>query len=103
MKRRREVYHWDDIKAAVNYGDTLTDVLRDHLHFWLGAVPALERRRSRWVMNSDWLMECRRLDGAGHGLWTHLGQNWTEPETLLGIPIEIRDDGGVPHLEPVAP
>ena len=83
--------------------DTLSAELMEHLHFWLGAVPAPERRRSRWVMSAEWLMECRRIPAPGGIYWTHLGRDWAEPETLLGLPVEVRDDGGVPHLELLAP
>jgi len=77
----------------------LAGELRSHIYVTHANVPAAERRRSRWVMSPEWLNEVRRLDGRA-GPWTGLGRDWAAPETILGLPIEVRDDGGVPHLEP---
>ena len=52
-----------------------------------------------WVMSLEWLSEIRRMEG-GHGHPLHeLGARVSAPEYLLGMPIEVRDDGGAPHLE----
>jgi hypothetical protein len=77
--------------------DTLTDVLRDHLHFWLAQLSPSDRHASRWVMSYEWLHECIKLD---YGRVCLSPVRRLEDLTLLGIPVEIRDDGGVPHLEP---
>ncbi len=51
--------------------------------------PAVTRRVSHWVMNTEWYDECRKLGEAG--------------SFLIGLPIEVRDDAGAPVLttEPV--
>lgn len=76
--------------------DTLGSDLYNHLFFWLNAVPALERRQSHWVMSTEWSNECRKL---AMELGSYASPAIDGPDYLLGIPIEIRDDGGVPHLE----
>jgi hypothetical protein len=58
----------------------------------LHAVPPATRARSRWVMNLEWLNECRRLS------WEASPVQLTEPETMLGLPVQVREDGGFPHL-----
>lgn len=71
--------------------------LVEHLHFCLSATEPSERRHARWVMNSEWYTECLGMrDSGGRRLWA------PEPprELLFGLPVEVRDDGGVPHLEP---
>lgn len=70
--------------------DDLTAELRDYLYRMLAGTPY--RERGRWVMSAEWLRECLRLD------------KWQPPPsatplTLLGIPIEVRDDAGAPWLE----
>lgn len=76
--------------------DSLAGDLRQHIYQAHAAGP---RRDSRWVMSAEWLNECRKLeDGSGHAVFQ---LRWTidAPQTMLGIPIEIRADGGPPHLE----
>jgi hypothetical protein len=81
----------------------LTEDVLHHVHFMHAEVPAAERARSHWVMSAEWLNEVRQADLASqHGMyWTGLGRDWAAPETLLGLPVEVREDGGVPHLEPL--
>jgi hypothetical protein len=75
----------------------LHEALRDHLYRELASTPPSERRHARWVMNAEWLEEVHLLSlamgepppGAGDG-----------EETILGKPVDVRADGGVPHLEP---
>ena len=69
--------------------------LAPHLHRALAdAQPG-----SRWVMNPEWRNECRRMDDTGTGpIWCP-ALSVTEPDFLFGLPVEVRDDGGVPHLE----
>ena len=71
--------------------------LRDYLYrTQANGVRLLEN--PRWVMNLEWLNDCRKADTAGGASWwVHVGLG--KPEYLLGIPIEVREDGGVPHLE----
>lgn len=77
--------------------DSLAGDLKQHI---LQAHADGPRRDSHWVMSGEWLTEIRRIeDGAGRPLFQ---PSWTidAPQTLLGIPVEVRDGGGVPHLEP---
>lgn len=85
---------------ATPQAELTEDVLR-HVYITNASVSPAERRHSHWVMSLEWLNEVRRADLASqHGMyWTGLGRDWVEPERLLGLPIEVRDDGGVPHLE----
>ena len=49
-------------------------------------------------MSLEWLNEVRRLDdSAGRLVWHP--RPVSAPLLLLGIPVEVREDGGVPHLE----
>jgi HK97 family phage major capsid protein len=67
----------------------------------LYAVPPEQRRLPgmRWVMNDEWWHEVRRMsDSSGRPLFEPallVGG----PDLLLGKPVEVRPDGGVPHLE----
>jgi len=79
---------------------TLGAELRDYL---IGALydKGTGRQDSRWVMNSDWFSEVRKLtDQTGAALWLP-AISVTDPDILLGLPVEIRADGGAPHLEAV--
>jgi|HubBroStandDraft_2_1064218.scaffolds.fasta_scaffold05850_8 HK97 family phage major capsid protein len=84
---------------SIATADTLGADLFEHLIFWVHEAP--KAKRLQWVMNGEWLNECRRMtDGSGHP------RNLMEPafrldgpDYLLGVPVDVRDDGGVPHLE----
>jgi HK97 family phage major capsid protein len=68
-----------------------------HLVDTLYSVPAPARRCSRWVMNAEWMGEIRKMTGAdGRPLWAPASDDL---RLLFGLPVEIRDGGGVPHLE----
>lgn len=69
--------------------------LLDELH----NAPRDLRLYGQWVMNTEWLNECRKIDDRPSRFALHLLPTGV-PETLLGLPIDIRDDGGMPHLEP---
>ena len=56
------------------------------------SVPRPRRQRSCWVMNHEWLNECRKID-----YWTP-NAPLAKPVTMLGLPIHVTDDGGFPHL-----
>ncbi len=77
--------------------DSITGELREYLYrTWADTPP---KERGRWVMNAEWLSECRKLhDPGGFPLalpsLSPTGLNW-----LIGIPVEIRDDAGAPRLE----
>jgi predicted phage gp36 major capsid-like protein len=76
----------------------LSGDLREHIYQSHANGP---RRNSRWVMSPEWLNETRRIDTAGGAsFWAHLS-GMSGPEYLLGIPVEVRADGGPPHLEPL--
>jgi HK97 family phage major capsid protein len=78
--------------------ESLAGDLRDHLYRTCLETPH-DDLSFRWVMSLEWFNEVRRLDdSAGHSLYEP-GLKVSEPVYLLGMPIEIRDGGGVPHLE----
>ena len=77
--------------------DGLAGDLQEHVYRIYANTSELDRERSRWVMNLEWLGECRKMpDVAGNPFYR---PQPGIPEFLLGIPIEIRADGGAPHLE----
>jgi HK97 family phage major capsid protein len=76
----------------------LTSELRDYIYEAHAVMPAAQRQNARWVMNLEWFNEVRKLDDQRGPVW-RTGLGLAMPETLLGLPFEIRDDGGAPHLE----
>lgn len=75
--------------------EALTRDLRKYLIDEFYSVPAPRRRRSAWVMNIEWLNECRKIDKISPGHYIgRIGQ----PETMLGLPLYVTEDGGFPHL-----
>jgi HK97 family phage major capsid protein len=82
--------------------DDLSAELRAYLVDALYAHPAEFRRNAHWVMNPEWFSECRRMtDTDGRPLWEP-SMECLYPEgplMLLGKLIEVREDGGAPHLE----
>lgn len=90
----------EDEAGGVSPQEELSAELRDYLYRELGddRPPG----RVRWVMNGEWHAEMRRCTTiAGRSLWLP-GIRVSDPEYLFAIPVDIRDDGGVPHLEPAA-
>ena len=78
---------------------TITDDLRSYLIQALYDEDAATRQHSHWVMNGEWFLEVRKLaDQAGYPLYLPPISR-AGPEMLLGLPIEIRADGGAPALE----
>ncbi len=75
--------------------EPIGECLRHYLINTYYNEPAEARRISHWVMNAEWYDECRKLGPSG---WPVL-----EPITLVGLPVEVRDDAGAPVLttEPV--
>jgi hypothetical protein len=70
----------------------------------LEAIFALHEARPRgkrlmWVMSLEWHQEIRKVADP-RGAWL-AALEWDLPETLLGIPVEIRDDAGFPKLVPL--
>jgi hypothetical protein len=65
--------------------------LRTHIYrIYLNT--AVDELTHRWVMNREWFRECSKLDGGGEADVAH-------PAYLMGLPVEVREDGGPPHLE----
>jgi hypothetical protein len=85
--------------AGAAFPDDLAEDLRRHLHEALYAVDARGRRSSHWVMSAEWWNEVRKLNHPG--VWPSRYPG--EPRLLLSLPVEVRDGGGVPHLEPDGP
>jgi HK97 family phage major capsid protein len=90
----------DDVVTDSLAGDLREHIYRQVLETPLAAHGAVYDKLSfHWVMSLEWFKECRKLaDAAGRALWEP-GQRISGPVYLLGMPVEIRDDGGVPHLE----
>lgn len=74
----------------------LHEALHDHLFRELRETPFPERRHARWVMNQEWLDEITDMVRA---MPYQPPPVFGEPVTLLGKPVDVRADGGVPHLE----
>lgn len=52
-----------------------------------------------WVMNAEWLQDCRQLTTVkGHPLWSP-ATNVLDPDCLFGMRVVVTEEGGVPHLE----
>jgi hypothetical protein len=77
--------------------DTLDGDLRRFLLEEMYRHPPAARRGAHWVMNGEWALECRKLAGAPLALLPSMTPDG--PEVLFGFPIEVRGDGGTPHLE----
>jgi hypothetical protein len=67
----------------------------------LYAVPPRDRMDARWVMDLEWYKKCRR-----HALQYAPDaeddeEKWipSSRDELLGKPVTVTEDGGVPHLE----
>ena len=78
--------------------DTLAGDLRRYIYqaYYDGGGPG---GGSHWVMSPEWLCEIRKLhDNDGRAVWEP--SVISGPLRLLGLPVEIREDGGVPRLEP---
>jgi hypothetical protein len=59
-------------------------------------VPPPRRARSSWVMNQDWLNECRKIGDyppSPRAMLPTFAQ-----EIMLGLPVYVTEDGGFPHL-----
>jgi HK97 family phage major capsid protein len=82
-------------------GDSLSDDLRRHIFEAMYAVPPGLRQGAHWVMSGEWYLECRKMtDPGGFPLWVP-SLRTDGPDVLLGMPIEVREGAGPPHLEPV--
>jgi hypothetical protein len=90
-------------ESADDYNDdSLAGDLWRHL---CTAMAARQRAGSyRWIMNPEWLSECISLDAI---LFPQYGRLWAPrpadaPVCLFGYPVEVCDDGGMPHLKLIA-
>ncbi len=77
--------------------DSLDGDLKRHIYQARADGPLYD---SHWVMNLEWFNEVRRLEDSAGRVLSEPGLTVSAPVFLLGIPVEVRDDGGVPHLEP---
>ncbi len=79
--------------------DTLSGDLYAHLLESIYVHEPEARQGAHWVMNAEWLAESRKItDARGVPVWTP-AMSPGGPQILLGFPIEVRKDGGAPHLE----
>src|SRR6266702_3225551 len=88
----------------------LTQALLDYLYETHANGP---RENSHWVMNQEWMDEVLKIKGLYAAHWTmnlnfltdrrgidpDSGVTMGRLETILGIPFQISEDGGAPHLE----
>jgi len=81
------------IQAELRSVEPLGPDLRDHLLRELTSLPFPARRHARWVMNAEWWDEVNAMARA----MGEMPPPW--PRMLLGKPVDVREDGGVPHLE----
>lgn len=75
--------------------DSLAGDLREHIYQSHANGP---RKDSHWVMSPEWLNEIRKIDDSAGPIFRP-SWNITAPQTLLGIPVDVRTDGDPPHLE----
>jgi hypothetical protein len=55
---------------------------------------------ARWVMDLSWYRRVRAASEIGRDVHTDPDMMTPDPaDTLFGIPLSVRDDGGEPHLE----
>jgi len=80
--------------------DDLTTELRDYIYRMYADTPFPERKRCRWVMSLEWLNEVRKVDADINRRCGFPAPSASAmPETILGLPIEVREDAGAPWLE----
>ena len=89
--------------AAARHPDSLADDLRRHLYESISAIDPGEGRgvRVHWVMTADWYTECRKIGDPASGYLWEPSMTVSTADRILGIPVQIRDGSGPPHLEPV--
>jgi len=89
------------LAADLNAEPLGPDLLR-YLLTILANMHPRERMGARWVMSPEWWLDCRNLaDSSGHPVVLP-PVRLNDPECLLGLRVEIREDGGAPHLDPAA-
>jgi hypothetical protein len=78
----------------------LSDELRSYLITATTLLPADQRKGAHWVMSHEWFREVIGLtDSRGLPL-LRFPMYVAEPLYAYGYPITVRDDAGVPVLEP---
>lgn len=77
-----------------HYHNTADLELYDRIvHAWYSVLPR-HRQAAHWVMDVAWLARIKDMrDSKGGKLWAG------DASRLLGVPFEVRPDGGFPHLE----
>lgn len=93
MRRRSAKAGEAAVQAEPPSVEPLGRDLRDHLIGELTGMPFPARRDACWVMNAEWWDEVEAMARA----MGEMPPSW--PRTLLGKPVDVREDGGVPHLE----
>jgi hypothetical protein len=89
----RRIYAWDEYAGRHPETEPLARDLYRYLVDHLYSKPPAERQRMHWVMDSEWWQECKKIGSeplppAGNG--GHM--------TMLGLPVTVEEDGGIPHL-----
>jgi hypothetical protein len=77
----------------------LAEELREHIIRTYSDTPAGQRRASHWVMDPEWVSDVRRVDDDRRSAFCPPPVPVTGPELLMGLPMEIREGAGPPHLE----
>jgi len=71
--------------------EELTRDLHANLVRQYSDIPAGRRQGCHWVMNLEWLNECRKIAPP-------LPMTGSFVEQIMGLPIRVTEDGGFPHL-----
>ena len=93
MRRRSAKAGEAAIQAGPPPVEPLAPDLWKHLMGELTGMALPARRDARWVMSAEWWDEVTDMARA----MGEMPPSW--PRTLLGKPVDVREDGGVPHLE----
>ena len=84
---------------AATVQEELTRDLYANLVDQLYSVPAPRRKRSCWVMNREWELECRKI--GDHPRTPRIMPPpipLGAPVLMLDLPVYVTADGGFPHL-----
>jgi hypothetical protein len=91
----QRIYAYDEYGGRSPATEPLAKDLYRYLVDHLYSKNPAERYRMHWVMDSEWARECETMCGPGSDNALRMAH-----PTMFGVPVEIRDDGGMPHLEP---
>lgn len=89
--------------AAAHYRDNLAGDLLAHLYEAMYAVLPRDRQDAHWVMTAEWFGECRKLRYPPGRSFLVMPSLPDGTEWLFGLPVEVREGSGPPHLEPRKP